>query len=93
MNWKRFDFLYCVYPELKKTIDKAPIMPYTLDKRRNVTYRGANEKTNSWTFNQRLCNGGSDLAMFAKGADFKGGKDFTRASGADIKNYVEGLLK
>lgn len=75
-------------------------MPYTLDKRRNVTYRGANEKTNSWTFNRRLCNGGSglersgsDLAMFAKGADFKGGKDFTRASGTDVKNYVEGLLK
>lgn len=59
------------------------------------------EKNNSWTFNRRLCNGGSDglghsgsdLAMFAKGADFKGGKDFTRASGADVKNYVEGLLK
>ena len=38
-------------------------------------------------------SGGSDLAKFAKGADFKGGKDFTRGSGADVKKYIEGLLK
>ena len=36
---------------------------------------------------------GSELSKFAKGADFKGGKDFSRGSGADIKKYVEGLLK
>ncbi len=40
-----------------------------------------------------LGRSGSDLAKFAKGSDFKGGKDFTRSSGADIKKYVEGLLK
>ena len=40
-----------------------------------------------------LGRSGSDLAKFAKGCDFKGGKDFTRGSGADIKKYVEGLLK
>lgn len=40
-----------------------------------------------------LGRSGSDLAKFAKGANFKGGKDFTRGSGADIKKYVEGLLK
>ncbi len=40
-----------------------------------------------------LGRSGSDLAKFAKDADFKGGKDFTRGSGAAIKKYVEGLLK
>ncbi|MBQ1643779.1 MAG: flavodoxin [Treponema sp.] len=40
-----------------------------------------------------LGRSGKDLAKFAKGADFKGGKDFTRGSGADVKKYVEGLLK
>ena len=40
-----------------------------------------------------LGRSGSDLAIFAKGADFKGGKDFTRGSGADIKKFIEGLLK
>lgn len=40
-----------------------------------------------------LGRSGTDLAKFAKGADFKGGKDFTRGSGADVKKYIEGLLK
>ena len=35
----------------------------------------------------------TDLAKYAKGAAYKGGKDFTRGSGADVKKYVEGLLK
>ena len=40
-----------------------------------------------------LGRSGTDLAKFSKGADFKGGKDFTRGSGADVKKYIEGLLK
>ena len=36
---------------------------------------------------------GSDLAKYAKGAEFKGGKDFTRISGENVKKFVEGLLK
>ena len=40
-----------------------------------------------------LGRSGTDLSKFAKGADFKGGKDFTRGSGADIKKYIEDLLK
>ena len=40
-----------------------------------------------------LGRSGTDLAKYAKGADFKGGKDFTRGSGEDIKKYIEGLLK
>nr|WP_296857440.1 flavodoxin [Treponema sp.] len=31
---------------------------------------------------------GSDLSKFAKGVDFRGGKDFTRGSGADVKKYI-----
>ena len=40
-----------------------------------------------------LGRSGTDLAKFAKDADFKSGKDFTRGSGADVKKYIEGLLK
>ena len=40
-----------------------------------------------------LGRSGTDLAKFAKGADFKGGKDFTRGSDADVKKYIEGLLE
>ena len=40
-----------------------------------------------------LGRSGSDLAKFAKGVDFKGGRDFTRGSGADVKKYIDGLLK
>ena len=40
-----------------------------------------------------LGRSGSDLAKYAKGADFKGGKDFTRGNGEDVKKYVEGLLR
>lgn len=40
-----------------------------------------------------LGRSGIDLAKFAKGVNFKGGKDFTRGSGSDIKKYVEDLLK
>ena len=40
-----------------------------------------------------LGRSGSDLAKYAKGADFKGGKDFTRGKADDIKKYIEGLLK
>ena len=40
-----------------------------------------------------LGRSGTDLSKFAKGADFKGGKNFTRGSGTDIKKYVDELLK
>lgn len=40
-----------------------------------------------------LGRSGTDLAKYAKGAVYKGGKDFTRGSGADVKKFVEGLLK
>ena len=40
-----------------------------------------------------LGRSGKDLVNYAKGAEFKGGKDFTYAGGEEIKKYVEGLLK
>ena len=40
-----------------------------------------------------LGRSGSDLAKYAKGVDYKGGKDVTRAKADAIKNYVEGLVK
>jgi flavodoxin len=40
-----------------------------------------------------LGRSGTDLAKYAKGSDFKGGKDFTRGKADEIKKYIEGLLK
>lgn len=41
-----------------------------------------------------LGRSGSDLAKYSDGAVFKGGRQFSsRASAADVKKYVEGLLK
>ena len=40
-----------------------------------------------------LGRSGSDLAKFANGVSYKGGKDFTYGSGDAVKKYVEGLLK
>lgn len=40
-----------------------------------------------------LGRSGSDLAKFAKGAAFKGGKDFTRANAGEIKAFAEKILK
>lgn len=40
-----------------------------------------------------LGRSGSDLSKYASGADFKGGKDFTRASGEEVKKYIDGILK
>ena len=40
-----------------------------------------------------LGRSGGDLAQYAKGAAFKGGKDFTRGKAEAIKKYIEGQLK
>lgn len=69
----------------------APKIIYTFVENQN--WQGKKLVTLCTSGSSGLGRSGSDLAKFAKGADFKGGKDFTRASGADVKNYVEGLLK
>ena len=40
-----------------------------------------------------LGRSGSDLAKYAKGVTFKGGKDCTRSGGESVRQYIEGLLK
>ena len=69
----------------------APKIVYTFIESQN--WAGKKLVTLCTSGGSDLGRSGSDLAKFAKGVDFKGGKDFTRGSGADVKNYVEGLLK
>ena len=69
----------------------APKIVYTFVESQN--WNGKKLITLCTSGGSGLGRSGSDLAKFAKGADFKGGKDFTRGSGADVKKYIEGLLK
>ena len=69
----------------------APKIVYTFVESQN--WDGKNMITLCTSGGSGLGRSGSDLAKFSKGADFKGGKDFTRGSGADVKKYIEGLLK
>ena len=67
----------------------APKIMYTFVESQN--WSGKNLITLCTSGGSGLGRSGSDLAKFAKGANFKGGKDFTRGSGEDVKKYVEGL--
>lgn len=69
----------------------APKIVYTFVESQN--WNGKKLITLCTSGGSGLGRSGSDLAKFSKGADFKGGKDFTRGSGADVKKYIEGLLK
>ncbi len=69
----------------------APKIVYTFVEIQNWT--GKKMITLCTSGGSGLGRSGTDLSKFAKGTDFKGGKDFTRGSGADIKKYIEGLLK
>ena len=69
----------------------APKILYTFTESQN--WSGKKMITLCTSGGSGLGRSGSDIAKFAKGVDFKGGKDFTRGSGADVKNYIEGLLK
>ncbi|MBQ6781974.1 MAG: flavodoxin [Treponema sp.] len=67
----------------------APKIMYTFAESQN--WSGKNLITLCTSGGSGLGRSGSDLAKYAKGAAFKGGKDFTRGSGDDVKKYVEGL--
>ena len=67
----------------------APKIVYTFVESQN--WSGKNLITLCTSGGSGLGRSGSDLAKFANGSNFKGGKDFTRGSGVDVKNYVEGL--
>ena len=69
----------------------APKIVYTFVESQN--WEGKKLVTLCTSGGSGLGRSGSDLAKFSKGVDFKGGKDCTRGSGADIKSYIEGLLK
>ncbi len=69
----------------------APKIVYTFVESQN--WNGKKLITLCTSGGSGLGRSGSDLAKFSKGADFKSGKDFTRGSGADVKKYIEELLK
>ncbi len=69
----------------------APKIVYTFVESQN--WSGKKMITLCTSGGSGLGRSGTDLSKFATGVDFKGGKDFTRGSGADIKKYIEGLLK
>lgn len=70
---------------------RAPKIIYTFVESRN--WSGKKMITLCTSGSSGLGQSGSDLSKLAKGVDFKGGKDFTRGSGAEVKKYVEGMLK
>ena len=69
----------------------APKIVYTFVESQN--WEGKKIITLCTSGGSGLGRSGTDLAKYAKGADFKGGKDCTRVKAEDIKKYVEGLLK
>ena len=69
----------------------APKIVYTFVE--SQTWSGKKLITLCTSGGSGLGRSGTDLTKFAKGVDFKGGKDFTRSSAADVKKYIEGLLK
>ena len=69
----------------------APKIVYTFVESQN--WAGKKMITLCTSGGSGLGRSGTDLSKFAKGVDFKGGKDFTRGSGTDIKKYIDGLLK
>ena len=69
----------------------APKIMYTFVESQN--WEGKKLVTLCTSGGSGLGRSGSDLAKYAKGAAFKGGKDFTRGKAEEIKKYVEGQLK
>ncbi len=69
----------------------APKIVYTFVESQN--WNGKNLVTFCTSGGSGLGRSGTDLAKFAKGANFKGGKDFSRASAEEMKNFLEKLLK
>ena len=69
----------------------APKIVYTFVESQN--WSGKKMITLCTSGGSGLGRSGTDLSKFAKGVDFKGGTDFARGSGSDIKKYIEGLLK
>lgn len=70
----------------------APKIMYTFVENNNLS--GKNIVALCTSGGSSLGRSGTDLAKHADGAVYKGGRQFSsRAAGADIKKYVEGILK
>lgn len=70
----------------------APKIVYTFVEQNDLN--GKNLVTLCTSGGSGLGRSGSDLANHAKGAVLKGGREFRgSASGADVKKYIDGILK
>ena len=70
----------------------APKIVYTFVEQNDLN--GKNLVTLCTSGGSGLGRSGSDLAKHAKGAVLKGGREFRgSASGADVKKYIDGILK
>lgn len=70
----------------------APKIMYTFVE--SNTLKGKSLVTLCTSGGSGLGRSGTDLANHSDGSAFKGGRQFSsRASGADVKKYVEGILK
>ncbi|WP_297647737.1 flavodoxin [uncultured Treponema sp.] len=70
----------------------APKIVYTFVEQNDLS--GKNLVTLCTSGGSGLGRSGSDLAKHAKGAVLKGGREFRgSASGADVKKYIDGILK
>ncbi len=70
----------------------APKIVYTFVEQNGLN--GKNLVTLCTSGGSGLGRSGSDLAKHAKGAAFKGGREFRgSASGAEVKKYIDGILK
>lgn len=70
----------------------APKIMYTFVENNNL--QGKTLITLCTSGGSGLGRSGTDLASFAKGADFKGGRQFSsRASESDVKKYLDGIMK
>ncbi|WP_296024445.1 flavodoxin [uncultured Treponema sp.] len=70
----------------------APKIVYTFVEQNDLS--GKNLVTLCTSGGSGLGRSGSDLAKHANGAAFKGGREFRgSASGAEVKKYIDGILK
>lgn len=89
IDLSRYDNVILAYPIWW---GMAPKILYTFVENNNL--KGKNLVTICTSGGSGLGRSGTDLAKHADGAVFKGGKLFSsRASGSEVKNYIEGLLK
>ncbi len=83
-----YDTIILCYPIWRAN---APKIMYTFVESKN--WKNKKIITLCTSGSSGLGNSGTNLAKSAKGAKFLGGNDFTRGSAADVKKFIEDLLK